>query len=128
MIGKRAVQAGEVEVTKRIATEQVRESVPVTREEVTIERHPVEAGATGDVELREDTIRVPVTEEEVIVEKRVVPKEELVIRKEAVQEERVLDDTVRKERIEVDEQGQTTGARGRRARCQQNHDDEEQAR
>ena len=75
-IGKRAVEAGEVGVRKTIETERVRESVPVTREEVTVERHPLEPGAVarGDVELGEDTIRVPVTQEEVTVEKRVVLK------------------------------------------------------
>ena len=125
-IGKRAVEAGEVGVRKTVETERVRESVPVTREEVTVERRPVEAGAAADVELREDTIRVPITEEEVTVEKRVVPKEEVVIRKEAVQEERVVEDTVRKERVDVDEQG--TRGRGPRTRSGQKRDDEEQAR
>ena len=122
-IGKRAVEAGEVGVRKTIETERVRESVPVRREEVTVERRPVEAGAAGDAELREETIRVPVTEEEVTVEKRVVPKEEVVIRKEAVQEEQIVEDTVRKERIDVDEQG--TRGRGPRTRSGQKRDDEE---
>jgi stress response protein YsnF len=40
-IGKRTVQAGEVGVRKTVETEHVRETVPVMREEVTIERHPV---------------------------------------------------------------------------------------
>jgi uncharacterized protein (TIGR02271 family) len=95
----------------------------VTREEVTVERRPIEAGAAADAELREDTIRVPITEEEVTVEKRVVPKEEVVIRKEATQEERVVEDTVRKERIDVDDQTKTSG--GRRTRSRQNPDDQE---
>jgi len=120
-IGKRAVEAGEVEVTKRIETERVRESVPVTREEVVIERHAVEAGAAADTQLEEGEIRVPIMEEEVIVEKRVVPKEEVVIRKEAVQDERVVEDTVRKERLEVDDQTKTPRGGGTR----QTRDDEE---
>ena len=125
-IGKRAVQAGEVGVTKRVETERVRQSVPVTREEVTIERRPIEAGAVADAELKEDTIRVPLTEEEVVAEKRVVPKEEVVIRKESVQEDRVVEDTVRKERIDVDDQSKTT--RGRRTRSRRKSGDEEEAR
>ena len=126
-IGKRAVEAGEVGVRKTVETERVRESVPVTREEVTVERRPIEAGAAAaDVELREDTIRVPITEEEVTVEKRVVPKEELVIKKEAVQEERVVEDTVRKEHIDVDEQGRRSRSPGSRSR--QRRDDEERTR
>ena len=115
-IGKRAVEAGEVGVRKTVETERVRESVPVTREEVEIERRPIEPGmAAGDVEIGEDEVRVPVMEEQVVAEKRVVPKEEVVIRKETVQEERVVEDTVRKERIDVDEQEDRT-TRGRTTR------------
>ncbi len=116
-IGKRAVEAGEVGVRKRVETERVSERLPVTREEVTVERRPVESGmAAGDVDIGEDEIRVPLMEEEVIAEKRVVPKEEVVIRKEATQEERVVEDAVRKERIEVEEHGRTTKGRSTRDR------------
>ena len=115
-IGKRAVEAGEAAIRKTIETERVRESVPVTREEVTIERHPVEAGATGDVELREDEIRVPIMEEEVIVEKRVVPKEEVVVQKHAVEETKEVEAELRKERIDANERGRTTKGRTTRKR------------
>ena len=126
-IGKRAVEAGEVWVRKTIETERVSERVPVTREDVSVERRPLEGGmAAGDAELREDEIRVPIMEEEVTVEKRVVPKEEVVIRKEAVQEERVVEDTVRRERIEVDDHSKP--GRGRRTRSRQDRDDEERTR
>ena len=127
-IGKRAVEAGEVGVRKTIETERVRESVPVTREEVTVERRPVEPGAVaaGDVDLREDTIRVPVTEEEVTVEKRVVPKEEVVVQKRAVEETKEVEADLQKERIEVDDQTKT--GRGRRTRSRQDRDDEERTR
>ena len=115
-LGKRAVEAGEAAVRKTIETERVRESVPVTREEVTIDRHPVEAGATGDVELTEDEIRVPIMEEEVIVEKRVVPKEEVVVQKRAVEETKEVEAELKKERIDVNERGRTTKGRTTRKR------------
>jgi uncharacterized protein (TIGR02271 family) len=75
----------------------------VRREEVTIERHPVNAAAVGDVAIGEDEIRVPVMREEVVAEKRVVPTEEVVVRKHAVTEERVVEDDVRRERAVVDD-------------------------
>ncbi|HEY7769747.1 DUF2382 domain-containing protein, partial [Longimicrobium sp.] len=40
-VNTRWVEAGEVGVTKRVETEQVRKLVPVEREEVSIERRPV---------------------------------------------------------------------------------------
>ena len=99
-VGKRTVAAGEVGVQKRVETEHVRETVPVMREEVTVERRPVTGTGTA-AEIRDDEIRVPLSQEEVTVQKRVVPKEELVIKKHQVQGEEVVEDDVRRERAEV---------------------------
>ena len=104
-IGKRAVQAGEAYLRKRVETEHVREEVPVMHEEVTVERRPLSADAATDVTISEDEIRVPVMEEEVITQKRVVPKEEVVIRKRAVTDTEVVEDDVRRERVDVDDSG-----------------------
>ena len=102
-IGKRPVRAGEVEVRKTVETEHVREPVTRMREEVTIERHAVDGNRTGEVEIGDDEIRVPVIEEEVVVEKRPVIKEEIVIKKHAVVEDRTVEADVRRERIDVDD-------------------------
>lgn len=103
-VGKRRVASGEVEVGKRVETQHVRESVPVTREEVTIERRPATGTSTAPT-IQEGEIHVPLSHEEVIVEKRVVPKEELVIKKHEVQGEQVVEDEVRRERVEVNRTG-----------------------
>jgi uncharacterized protein (TIGR02271 family) len=103
-IGKRRVQAGEVSVEKQVETEHVSEPVSVRREEVTVERRPVEEGKVArDATIGEDEIRVPVTEEELIVEKRPVVKEEIVIRKQAVEDTKEVEADVRKERVEIDD-------------------------
>jgi len=104
-IGKRSVQAGEAYLRKTVETEHVRQEVPVMHEEVTVERRPLSADAATDVTISEDEIRVPVMEEEVITQKRVVPKEEVVIRKRAVSDTEVVEDDVRKERVDVDDSG-----------------------
>jgi uncharacterized protein (TIGR02271 family) len=102
-IGKRRVRAGEAYLRKTVETEHVREEVPVMHEEVTVERRPLSADAATDISITEDEIRVPLMQEEVIAEKRVVPKEEVVIRKRAVSDTEVVEDEVRRERIDVDE-------------------------
>jgi uncharacterized protein (TIGR02271 family) len=102
-IGKRSVQAGEAYLRKRVETERVRQEVPVTHEEVTVERRPLSADAATDVTISEDEIRVPVMEEEVVTQKRVVPKEEVVIRKRAVSDTEVVEEDVRRERVDVDD-------------------------
>ena len=105
-IGKRAVQAGAVEVTKRVETEHVREPVTLRHEEVEIERRPVTGtAASGDVQISAQEIRVPLTAEEAVVEKRPVVKEEVVIRKRAVEEQETVEADLRTERIDVDQQG-----------------------
>ena len=103
-VGKRQVRAGEVEVEKHVETEHVRREVPLSHEEVTVERRPIDGMVAGGVnEIREEHIRVPLSAEEAVVEKRVVPKEELVVKKQQVTEERMVEADLRTERAEVRE-------------------------
>jgi uncharacterized protein (TIGR02271 family) len=108
-IAKEQVQAGEVRIRKEVVTEQQRIDVPVTREEVVIERHPVtgEAAPAGSVsDLREgEEIRVPLTEEQVRVQKEQVVKEELTVGKRKVQETQHVQDAVRHEEARVETTG-----------------------
>jgi len=55
------------------------------------------------VTITDDEIRIPVMEEQLLVEKRSVPKEEIVIRKRAVTEEKTVEADLRRERVEYDE-------------------------
>jgi hypothetical protein len=52
-----------------------------------------------------EIVRVPVVEEELVVERRPVVKEVIVIRKRAMRDERVVSADLRRERIEVDRHG-----------------------
>jgi uncharacterized protein (TIGR02271 family) len=97
---KRTVQAGEVRLQTDVVSEQRTVEVPRTREEVTVERHPVERRpAERPIEERGETISVPVREEEVTVEKRPVVYEEVEIGKRAVQETEQVDATLRREEL-----------------------------
>ena len=109
--GVRQREAGSVNVRKRVHTDREQLRVPKRREEVSVERVPVEeqsAATTGDaapgVESTEDEIRIPIVEEEIVVEKKPVVKEELRIRKDVVQEEEVVQADLRKEEIEVEDE------------------------
>jgi uncharacterized protein (TIGR02271 family) len=103
----RAVETGSVHVGKEIVEEQQTLDVPVTHEEVYVERRPVERRpadqAIGDMESQ--TIRVPVTEEHVEVEKTPVVYEEVGVGKRAVQETQQVSDTVRREELRVENEG-----------------------
>ena len=101
--GTREREAGEVGVRKSVRTERESVEVPTRHEEVSVERVPVEGEATG-AEIGDEEISVPVTEEEVVVEKRPVVKEEISIRKDVVEDTEVVEEDVRKEEIEIDDQ------------------------
>jgi uncharacterized protein (TIGR02271 family) len=104
-IGKRQQRAGEVDITKRVETEHVRQSVPVSHEEVTVERRPVSGEMRGSAQIGEADIRIPVNREEAVVEKRVVPKEELGVRKHEVQENQTVEADLRREHAEIRRDG-----------------------
>ncbi len=97
-------EAGGVRVRKRVRTDQERLTVPKKREEVRVEHVPAEKGAASEAEIGDDEIRVPVIEEEIVVEKRPVVKEEIRLRKEVVEEEEVVEEDVRKEEVDIDDQ------------------------
>jgi uncharacterized protein (TIGR02271 family) len=100
--GTREREAGALNVRKRVVTERQQMEVPTRREEVTVDRVPVEGEAT-EAEIGEDEVSVPVTEEEVVVEKRPVAKEEVRIRKDVVEDTETVEEDVRREEVDVDE-------------------------
>ncbi len=104
--GTREREAGEVSVRKTVRTDREQIEVPTRHEEVTVERVPVEGEAT-EAEIGEDEVSIPVTEEEVVVEKRPVAKEEVRIRKDVVEDTEVVEEDVRREEVEIDDE--TTG-------------------
>ena len=99
--GVREREAGEVGVRKTVRTERERIAVPKKREEVSVERVPVNDGTPG--EIGEDEVSVPLVEEEVVVDKRAVVKEEIRVRKDVVQDEEIVEEEVRKEEIDIDD-------------------------
>ena len=103
-VGKREVEAGEVGIRKHVETEHVHENVELRHEEVEVERRPITDGysAAGATIGENEEIRIPLHAEEAVVEKRVVPTEELVVRKHEVVENQPIDTELRRERAEVD--------------------------
>jgi uncharacterized protein (TIGR02271 family) len=101
--GTREREAGVLNVRKRVRTDRESIVVPTRHEEVTVERVPVEGEASG-AEIGDDEVSIPVTEEEVVVEKRPVAKEEIRIRKDVVEDTEVVEEDVRREEVEIEDQ------------------------
>lgn len=90
-------------------TEQQHVEVPVTREEVVIERRPAAGRETTRTNLEEGTeIRVPVTEERVTVEKRPVVREEVAVGKRQVQDTKTATGDVKHEELRVEKDGEVS--------------------
>src|SRR3954447_17407172 len=104
-IEKVARESGHVRIHKTVHTEEKHFSVPVTREEVIIEHVAVgrDAALTGDDAFVEDTVDVPLYEEEVRVSKRSVLEEEVVVRTVAQSVEREGSALLRHEEAEVED-------------------------
>jgi uncharacterized protein (TIGR02271 family) len=99
-------EAGEVAINKHVVEERQELDVPVTREEVDIKRVRVDrADAHPDQAFTQDgeTIRVPLTAEQVVVDKEARVVEELEISKRPVTETQRVSETVRREEVNVDE-------------------------
>ena len=100
---KRQPVESEVRIRKQVHTEHKTIDVPVEREEVIVERHPVSGGKVCDTPIGEgEELRVPVREEQVHVEKQPVVTEEVTVGKRKVHENKQVSGTVRKEEIVVE--------------------------
>ena len=108
-VGKRTVDAGQVRLRKIVRTEIVNQPVEIRHEDVVIERvsaDQVRAGsATSD--FTEQTIDVPLTREEVVVQKDAHVTGAVRLRKTEGVEQQQVSETVRKEDVEVVRDGKT---------------------
>ncbi len=114
-VGTQQVEAGRARLRKYVVTEQQTVTVPVTHEEVRIEREPITEANRGDAlsgpEISEEEHEVVLHAERPVVETEAVPVERVRLGTETVTEQQQVTGEVRKEQIEVDDDG-TTGTRG----------------
>jgi uncharacterized protein (TIGR02271 family) len=102
-VGKASRERGRARLRKYVVTEDVQKTVPVQREEVRVEREPINDANVGDAKdgpaISEEEHEVTLHEEEVVTEKRAVPKERVRMDKQTVTEEETVSEQVRKEQI-----------------------------
>jgi uncharacterized protein (TIGR02271 family) len=104
-VHKERVSQGEVRLRKEVRTETQNVQVPVTHEEVVIERTQggSQTPAAGGIGTEQE-IRVPISEERVRVEKVPVVREEVSVRKQPISETQNVADEVRREELNVEGQ------------------------
>ena len=101
-VDKENVETGEASVDKHVVEEEQEFDVPVEREEVTIERRPVNEKVDEDFNANDDdSVNIPLHEERVNVEKENVVSEEIVIKKNKVQDTEHVSEKVRHEEADI---------------------------
>ncbi|MDQ3530424.1 MAG: PRC and DUF2382 domain-containing protein [Actinomycetota bacterium] len=106
-VGTEKRETGRARLRKHIVTENVTQTVPVQREEVSIEREPITDANVGDATsgpaISEEEHEMTLSEEVPVVEKQAVPKERIRLDKDVTTDEAQVSEEVRREEIDVDD-------------------------
>jgi uncharacterized protein (TIGR02271 family) len=106
-VGTTEREAGRARLKKYVVEDEVTQTVPVRREEVRVEREPITDANRDDAldgpAISEEEHEVVLHEEEVVAEKRAVPKERVRLETDVETEQKTVSETVRKERVDVDD-------------------------
>ncbi|HJY45095.1 MAG TPA: YsnF/AvaK domain-containing protein, partial [Propionibacteriaceae bacterium] len=112
-VGTQTEEVGRARLRKYVVTENVTQTVPVTREEVRVEREPItEANrdeALSGPDLSEQEHEVVLHEERPVVEKQTVPVERVRLDTETVTDQVTVSEEVRKEELDTDLDGDDRG-------------------
>ncbi len=102
-------ESGRARLRKHVVTENVSQTVPVSHEEVRVEREPITDANRDDAydgpAISEEEHELVLTEERPVVEKEAVPVERVRLDKETVTEQQTVNEQVREERIELEGDG-----------------------
>ncbi|KFU78797.1 conserved domain-containing protein [Amycolatopsis lurida] len=106
-VGTEQVETGHVRLRKYVVTEEQQVTVPVSHEEVRIEREPITNPRGERAEIAEDEQEVVLHAEKPVVNKETVAVERARLKTETVTEDHTVSGKVRKEQFEVtDDEGE----------------------
>lgn len=107
-VSKDRVATGEARLRKYVVEDKQTVEVPVTREEVRVERTPIDPEEAKNYrgDISEGETSVTLHEERVNVSKESVPVEKVSLNKEQVADKQTVSETLRKEQVDADEAAQ----------------------
>ena len=102
-LDKRVVETGKVRISKRISEREETIDEPLFREEVTVERVAVNQYVDQMPQVRQegDVMIIPVVQEQLVMQKRLMLVEELRVRKQVLETHQPQTVTLRREDVEV---------------------------
>ncbi len=102
-VGKRLVSEGSTRVRRYTVTDQVSENVSLREQHAEIFRRPLsETGAPDQVDWSDKTIEVEETHEQPVVNKTAQIIEEVILRKEQSDRVETINDSVRRQEVDID--------------------------
>ena len=115
-VEKREVEAGVVRIRKIVDEVEQNLVVPILRDDVEVQRVAVNQPLTAPAQTRQDGewLVVPVMREMLVVEKRLMLVEEVRIRRRQVTDQKEVRDTVRQERLEIEDTSRTAAYQSQR--------------
>ncbi|PRY10554.1 PRC and DUF2382 domain-containing protein [Kineococcus rhizosphaerae] len=114
-VGTETREAGRARLRKHVVTHTETREVPVSREEVVVEREPITEANRGEAlsggDITEEEHEVVLTEERPVVTTETVPVERVKLGTRTVEDSETVEAKVREEQIDLDA-GQETTTRG----------------
>ena len=102
-VGTEKRERGRARLRKYVVTENVTKTVPVSHEEIRVEREPVsDANFGARPDISEEEHEVVLHEERPVVEKDVVPTERVRLTKETTTHDETVSGEIRKEQVDTD--------------------------
>jgi uncharacterized protein (TIGR02271 family) len=106
-VGTEQVEVGRARLRKYIVTENVTQTIPVSHEEIRVEREPItdanRGAAMSGADISEEEHEVTLHAERPVVVKETVPVERVKLNTETVTEQQQVDEQIRKEQIDIDD-------------------------
>ena len=102
-VDKQVIETGKVRISKKISEHEELIDEPLRREEVSVERVPVNRYVDAPPQVRQegDTMIIPVVHEEIVVQKRLVLVEEMHVRKQITETHEPQRVTLLREDVEI---------------------------
>ena len=117
-VGTEKRERGRARLRKYVVTENVTKTVPVSHEEIRVEREPISdadvSGTKSGPDISEEEQEVVLHEERPVVEKDVVPTERVRLTKETTTHDETVSGEIRKEQVDTDVD--STDRKGRQGR------------
>lgn len=108
-VGKRLISEGSTRVRRYTVTDEVSKDISLQEQHADIFRRPLnQTGAPGSIDWSEKTVEIEETHEQPVINKTAQVKEEVVVRKDVNDRVETINDSVRRQEVDIDHNASAT--------------------